>query len=288
MKYFFFAFSIIFAVHCKHAEVVESDATNVFFDVEASLSRGVSLEKLEKIAKGTYLPRKDEAADIKFELRDVLVEHLSDQEDEYQHKSRGRAALRSMREELGYPTNKDLKNHFEKGPFDGIKIYTNESKDNSGNQNYQRINSELRASKDLKALQIKNPEIHDWVTQILMSINKIPVFRGLVFRGSRLSNRFIEQIIKTKSFQDKAFLSSSLDYSDAVTFAKKPTTAEATKVYMVLYSKTGAFIPFGPFAREEEVLFKPQTLFKLNYHFYDVSDEGDAFNAYYLFLEEVE
>lgn len=125
------------------------------------------------------------------------------------------------------------------------------------------------------------------IESIDYSLSALPSVKGVVYRGTSLMAEKIQEIIDTGVYSDSAYLSSSVDLVDAYQFLmRKSSTDLRKKVVMVIYSKTGKFIPFGEFSREEEVLFKRGTSFQLRYHFQHIDEDDSNSDAVYLFLEE--
>ena len=113
--------------------------------------------------------------------------------------------------------------------------------------NYNSINHRLRTGRDGSDIE-----------EILKDLTACPSMKGKVYRGVSLMR--VKHLQIGDTYMDKAFLSTSRNKEQAISFAEgrtKPALLELT-------SKTGRDIAFvSTYPKEEEVLFPPGTLFRV-------------------------
>jgi hypothetical protein len=298
---------ILFSVGCrvKHpaAEVASSSSPSAQGACSFPKATGGSIDipednrALTSLTKGNVSPEQKRDPSLIF---DLLQQHwrkkFDERSDTLGHKPNTVQLIGKLVGALGCPSEDSFRSEFESGRFKDIKVYTDESEDPLGYKrekipNYSIMNQALRTHSSMEEIKTKAPKAFDLISRLDGALGSLPSVKGLVFRGTGLSNSLLETILAKGELVDNGFSSSSVDICDAYEFLNKATnTAERSRVLMVMYGTSGKFLPYGQFSKEEEVLFPHGTRFKVRHQF--KYDDPEAPNdsirtTQYLFLEEV-
>jgi len=239
---------------------------------------------------------KDKAAwdhEIYAKLNEHWREHFSEPVgDSYGHRKNGLEMIHRLVATLKLKDATELEKEFLTGRFAEIKLYTEEEIDprtlkGTGVPNYRLINTALRTYDSLEALQLKEPRTAEKIKKIDAVLEALPPVQGVVYRGTQLTMSQIQEIIQTGFMTEKALTSTTLDIVDGFDFLQRAlNVGEKRRVFMTIYTRTGRYIPYGQFAKEDEVLIPRGARFKLNYHFEYKDTDVPENDAIYLFLSE--
>lgn len=134
------------------------------------------------------------------------------------------------------------------------------------------MNSYLRTGKDgesgLRAYGYRRPDKVDFVVKDLTAhlasaFEKLPIYSGFTFRGTRLESGHPLLAIKAgDTFTEKGVLSSSTSFEEAHRFVGERL---GVPVYYIIRSYSGRIVGVGAHAAWEqaEIAFKPDTKFKV-------------------------
>jgi hypothetical protein len=134
---------------------------------------------------------------------------------------------------------------------------------------YEKLNAALRnPTANPKLVAILRP----YINLAVSGLEKLPDYQGTVYRGSKMTAEWVKKYEDASKagqlMSDPAFLSTSYSQTQAEVFRDQPD-AEAKKagkipVMYTIQSKHGKRIEFLSYkAREAEVLFKPNTAFRV-------------------------
>lgn len=245
------------------------------------------------IGKATF---KDKAAwdqQIYGKLNEHWREHFSEPAgDSYGHRKNGLEMIGRLVAALKLKNAAELEKEFLTGRFADIKLYTEEEIDprtlkGTGVPNYRLINTALRTYDSLETLQLKEPRIAEKIKKIDVVLASLPPVQGVVYRGTQLTTSRINEIIQTGLMTEKALTSTTLDIVDGFDFLQRAlNVGDKRRVFMTIYTRTGRYIPYGQFAKEDEVLIPRGARFKLNYHFEYKDTDVPENDAIYLFFSE--
>ena len=130
------------------------------------------------------------------------------------------------------------------------------------------------------------------ILDIDKTLNQMPRLKGVVYRGTSMSSEKLKQILQNKELLDAAYISTSIDISDAYEFLRRASNKNGNeKVMMTIYTRSGRFIPYGEFSREEEVLLprlSNRGILKLKYSFKYSDPEFPEDTVTYLFFTELD
>lgn len=218
--------------------------------------------------------------------------------DEFEHKADSFEIIHDLSNLLNIPNLQNLQSHFLEGKYAALIQYSNEFKDPISNKatglpNYIKINHALRSLEHNNHKLISLPlPLKNLIIKIDSALSKLPSVKGVVYRGTSLKKGKIYNIIQQRELIDNAYLSTSIDITDAYEFLRKaPLRNEKEKVLMIIYTRNGKFIPYGEFSREEEVLLpRPpyRGQLKLNYYFKHSPPDNSSEIINYMFFSEQE
>lgn len=214
-----------------------------------------------------------------------------------EHKSSSLEIIKDLSASLGFPDVNSFREAYLLGKYSALVQYSNEFKNpltnkGTGIPNYVKINTSLRSLINEKDLQNLPADIRKMILDIDETLKQMPRLKGVVYRGTSILSEKLKVILESKELLDPAYLSTSIDISDAYEFLRKASNKNGhEKVMMTIYTRNGRFIPYGEFSREEEVLL-PRTpyrgILKLNYSFKYTDPEFPDNTVTYLFLTEVD
>lgn len=216
--------------------------------------------------------------------------------DAHEHKSSSIEIIKDLAANLGFSDVDSFREAYLSGKYSALIQYSNEFKNpitnkGTGTPNYVKINTSLRNLTDVKNLQELPEDIRIMIQDIDQTLNHMPSLKGVVYRGTSMSSDTLKTILESKELSDPAFISTSIDISDAYEFLRKASNKNGKeKVMMTIYTRSGKFIPYGEFSREEEVLiprYPHRGQLKLNYSFKYTDPEFPDNAVTYLFLTEV-
>ncbi len=212
-------------------EILEKSAKEIETKVaEKLIKEGVEKEAAEKIAKEEVEKAVKEAEAVLVNQRQEFKQIFTNQRyDDYVREVK---AVKAKRMELQNIPTEDLV---------AIKGYTSDD--------YKMLNTALR--KDDKA-ELKRLEPYIEVAK--SGLRQLPSYKGTVFRGTTLSPEQLARYKQGETITEKAFTSTSLD----------PNSAFYGNVKMKIESVNGKEISIlSNVPQEKEVLFKPNTQFKV-------------------------
>lgn len=209
------------------------------------------------------------------------------------HKANSIELIADISKVLGCPSPDALAQEFSEGSLKDMNLYTDESdnpfgaKESGKVPNYSIMNQALREIGGIDAIRAKSLQTAEMISKVDQVLAMLPPVKGLVFRGTSLSDKTLASIIRDGGMTDKGFLSTSINIEDAFDFLRKaPVGAGRARVLMTIYGHSGKFLPFGQFSKEEEVLFPHGTPLKLRHHFNFADPEDSSKVTTYLFFEE--
>lgn len=269
----------------------------VFHETYSPIDIPGDLKIVTSLIQGRHKPTLHELESFNAKIYEDLQTHwqkryAQKEMDPHGHKKDSLKLIEKLILALGLKDVAALEQEFTQGPYKDIKIYTDENVDpvtlkGDGNPNYRIINTALRTQKSLNTIEQMDPSTAEKIRKIDAVLASLPPVSGIVYRGTRLSSATIDKIIESGSYLEHAYSSNTIDIVDAYSFLQQATNSgDKRKVMMITQTKTGRFIPFGEFAKEEEVLIPRNTRLQLRHHFEYKDSEAPENNAVYLFFSE--
>ncbi len=155
-----------------------------------------------------------------------------------------------------------------RGEVKGLYTYTT-------NEGYTAMNGFLRNGTPLDG------PMQTHLDGAVDGLNRLPRVEDTTYRGTRLPQSVVDDMLETKTFRDDAFLSSSFKPDTAADFAAGGNPANPSVIFEI-EGRTGVDVsPFSAYGTgEAEVLFKPGTPFTIG------SMERDASGVWHATMRE--
>ncbi|MBW4627065.1 MAG: hypothetical protein KME49_16550 [Brasilonema octagenarum HA4186-MV1] len=154
-----------------------------------------------------------------------------------------------------------------------LMFYTCSDEKDPDKEGYRQINRLLR--REIKDLEENlypwqdDPEQakKDYLEQArfaVAALNELPDYRFVAFRGSAFTAEQISQYKVGTVYTERAFTSCSTGIAETEKFAQSSNEPQKEPVRFTIFSRTGKLVQeFSPFPNEKEVIFRPETRFKV-------------------------
>lgn len=184
------------------------------------------------------------------------------------------------------------------GEFSAITKYTEEVDGKNGkkaarsNQWYSIINSYLY-NKEVKNAPL-NTDYEKYIAQLDKELKQLPLLNGLLFRGTAYNEEQLNQLKNKMQFSIPAYLSTTLDIEDALTFRELAFNSgkkegKIIRTLLILKARGHIININGEFAKEEEVLIERNSSFsikKIYEHILEDDQTGKMQKYVYIFAEQ--
>ncbi len=141
-----------------------------------------------------------------------------------------------------------------------------------GDPVWQGLNKKLRTNQPLSPAEKKA------LNQILTALDKIPVIRGIAFRGAGIKPEYLKKYVKGAIVNEPSFVSASVgtdvaeqygDVSGPTDINGRPTAGKVSTTFVIKIKTSYPVTAFSPnYYFEYEMLMKPGNNFKVHHSLY--------------------